>query len=75
MTYSLTEDLKPLINAPVVGVTYHVSWPNFPNLRGICTAVDSDRQIVVMKNPRSHAIWAAPVKWSDLRLSKRQLAK
>lgn len=75
MTYSLTEDLKPLISKPKVGVTYRVSWPNFPNLKGVCTAVDEERQIVVLKNPRSHAIWATPVKWSDLRLSLKELSK
>lgn len=67
--------LQPLINPPVVGQLYHVAWGTSNGIVGKCMAVHVHTQEVILRSPKTHKLWARPVKWSDLRLLRKHESK
>ena len=67
--------LQPLINPPVVGQMYHVVWGKSNGVVGKCMVVNVHTQEVILRSPKTHKVWAKPVKWSDLRLLRKHESK
>jgi hypothetical protein len=68
--------LMPLIKLPpIVGFKYHVQWGSSNGVVGKVVSVDELNQTVIMRSPKSKRIWKNPVRWSDLRLLRKEQLK
>jgi hypothetical protein len=59
---------------PRVGVLYHVSWAS-RGVVGKCMSIDENNKTVILRRPKSKTNFANPVKWSDLRHTRRNQSK
>lgn len=66
--------LLPVLK-PTIGTKYHVSWAYNRGVVGICISVDEQDKTVILKRPKGKELFKHPVKWSDLRHTRKQQVK
>jgi hypothetical protein len=67
--YKSRDTLLP-VAIPKLGVLYHVSWAP-RGVVGKCVSIDQYNKTVSLRRPISNTNFANPVKWSDLRHTRR----
>lgn len=71
--YKQNVELLP-VGIPKVGVNYHVSWAS-RGVVGKCVKVDDDNKIVILVGPVTKVPFKNPVKWSELRHTRKHQNK
>lgn len=72
--YIVTGDLIP-VKEPKVGMKYHVAWGYSNGVVGVCISVDSENKTVKLRTPKTKKEFKNPVKWEDLRHTRRNQIK
>ncbi len=72
--FKKSDPLLP-VEKPVTGHRYHVAWGRSHGVVGVCRSVDEASKTVILKNPKTKTKWANPVKWSDLRHTRKMQLK
>ena len=57
---------------PMIGKGYHVYWAHSNGVLGRCVSIDRENKTVSLKAPRSGFMFKEPVKWEDLRHTRKQ---
>lgn len=63
------------VDEPKIGQHYHVSWAYSRGVIGVCFEIDEKNKTVRLRNPKTKAEWQLPVKWDDLRHTRKAQAK
>lgn len=50
---------------------YHVSWAYSKGVVGRCVAINENNKTVTLRSPKTKIDWKIPVKWSDLRYTRK----
>jgi hypothetical protein len=68
--------MKPLlsVDSPKLLELYHVSWAS-NGVVGRCISIDETNKTVILRRPKSKTSFANPVKWSDLRYTRKKQFK
>jgi hypothetical protein len=69
--YTKNDPLIPLKSEPKEGANYHVVWGRSHGVLGKVKSIDYENRTVVMISPRTKIQWKNPVKWSDLRHTRK----
>lgn len=65
--YSKSTPLLPLVDAPKIYASYHVSWGKSHGVIGQVIFVNETNKTVTMCSSATGMEWKNPVKWIDLR--------
>ncbi len=68
--YSKSDALLP-VEKPALHNLYHVAWGNSNGVVGRCVSIDEENKTVILRSPKTRIDWKNPVKWSDLRHTRK----
>lgn len=68
--YSKSEPLLP-VDHPEMYSSYHVAWGKSNGVVGIVKHINEVDKTVILYSPATHKEWKNPVKWSDLRHTRK----
>ena len=63
------------ISNPVISMPYHVAWGKSNGVVGIVRSIDEVNKTVILESPKTRIKWNYPVKWSDLRHTRKMQQK
>lgn len=72
--YIVRGELIP-VKEPRVGANYHVAWAHSNGIVGVCISVDAENKTVKLRTPKTKKEFKNPVKWEDLRHTRRNQIK
>lgn len=62
------------VEKPTVGKLYHVLWGS-NGMVGRCMSINWEEETVVLRSPKTKKVWKNPIKFSDLRHTRRNAQK
>lgn len=63
------------VNKPIVGQHYHVAWGFSRGIIGVCVEINEINKTVILQTPKTRVRFANPVKWADLRHTRKNQVK
>lgn len=72
--YKKKDELLP-VDKPELNRLYHVSWGYSRGIVGKVISIDENAQTVEMITPKTKKLFKYPVKWSELRHTRRTQSK
>lgn len=72
--FKKTDPLLP-VKVPKELERYHVVWGHAHGVIGVCISVDVVNRTVRLRSPKTKVEWRNPVKWSDLRHTRKMQLK
>lgn len=68
--YSKDIPLLP-VSKPFISHKYHVSWGTSNGVVGVCVSINETNKTVILVTPRTRKAFKNPVKWEDLRHTRK----